>query len=44
VFYVAIHQHTKQITVCIRNKVGDTVLRRQVSIGLQSLPAVSVFD
>ena len=29
--YLAIDQHAKQITVCVRNSDGDTVLRRQVS-------------
>jgi len=29
--YLAIDQHTKQITVCVRNEERDTVLRRQVS-------------
>jgi len=29
--YLAIDQHAKQITVCVRNTDGDTVLRRQVS-------------
>ena len=29
--YVAIDQHAKQITVCVRNEAGDAVLRRQVS-------------
>ena len=29
--YLAIDQHAKQITVCVRNEEGDTVLRRQVS-------------
>ena len=29
--YLAIDQHAKQITVCIRNEDGDTVLQRQVS-------------
>ena len=29
--YLAIDQHSKQITVCVRNAEGDTVLRRQVS-------------
>ena len=29
--YVAIDQHAKQITICVRNIDGDTVLRRQVS-------------
>ena len=29
--YLAIDQHAKQITVCVRNTDGETVLRRQVS-------------
>ena len=29
--YLGIDQHSKQITVCIRNQEGDTVLKRQVS-------------
>ena len=29
--YLAIDQHSKQLTVCVRNEDGDTVLRRQVS-------------
>ena len=29
--YLAIDQHSKQITVCVRNEEGDTILRRQVS-------------
>ncbi len=29
--YLGIDQHSKQITVCIRNEDGQTVLRRQVS-------------
>ena len=29
--YLAIDQHAKQLTVCVRNEEGDTVLRRQVS-------------
>jgi hypothetical protein len=29
--YLAIDQHAKQITICVRNEEGDTVLRRQVS-------------
>lgn len=29
--YLGIDQHAKQITVCVRNEAGDTVLRRQVS-------------
>ena len=28
--YLAIVEHAKQITVCVRNEDGDTVLRRQV--------------
>ena len=31
ILYLAIDQHAKQITVCVRNEEGDTVLRRQVS-------------
>jgi len=29
--YLAIDQHSKQITVCVRNADGDAVLRRQVN-------------
>ena len=29
--YLAIDQHSKQITVSVRNENGDTVLSRQVS-------------
>jgi hypothetical protein len=29
--YLAIDQHSKQITVCVRSEEGDTVLSRQVS-------------
>ena len=29
--YLAIDQHAKQITVCVRNEEGETILRRQVS-------------
>jgi transposase len=29
--YLAIDQHAKQITVCVRNENGESVLRRQVS-------------
>jgi len=29
--YLGIDQHSKQITVCVRNEDGETVLRRQVS-------------
>lgn len=29
--YLAIDQHAKQVTVCVRNDAGETVLRRQVS-------------
>ena len=29
--YLAIDQHAEQITVCLRNEDGDTLLRRQVS-------------
>ncbi len=37
--YVAIDQHAKQITVCIRNEDGDTVLRRQVSTRPEKIEA-----
>jgi len=29
--YLAIDQHRKQLTVCVRNEEGDVILRRQVS-------------
>lgn len=29
--YLAIDQHAKQLTVCVRDEEGGTVLRRQVS-------------
>lgn len=29
--YIGIDQHSKQITVCVRNQEGDAILRRQVS-------------
>ncbi len=37
--YLAIDQHAKQITVCIRNEDGDTVLRRQVSTRSEKIEA-----
>ena len=37
--YVAIDQHAKQITVCVRNEDGDTVLRRQVSTRAEKIEA-----
>ncbi len=37
--YVAIDQHSKQITVCVRNEDGDTVLRRQVSTRPEKIEA-----
>ena len=37
--YLAIDQHSKQITVCVRNEDGDTVLRRQVSTRPQKIAA-----
>ena len=42
--YVAIDQHSKQITVCVRNEDGDTVLRRQVptSYSLEALELAAV--
>jgi transposase len=39
--YLAIDQHAKQITVCIRNEEGDTVLRRQVSTRGEKIKAFS---
>ena len=29
--YLGIDQHSKQITVCVRNEQGEAILRRQVS-------------
>jgi transposase len=37
--YLAIDQHAKQITICIRNEDGDTVLRRQVSTRPEKIEA-----
>ena len=37
--YPAIDQHAKQITVCVRNADGDTVLRRQVSTRREKIEA-----
>jgi len=37
--YLAIDQHSKQITVCVRNPDGDTVLRRQVSTRPEKIKA-----
>ena len=37
--YLAIDQHAKQITVCVRNHDGDTVLRRQVSTRPEKIEA-----
>ncbi len=37
--YVAIDQHSKQITVCVRNAAGETVLRRQVSTRPEKIQA-----
>jgi hypothetical protein len=37
--YLAIDQHAKQITVCVRNEDGDTVLRRQVSTRREKVQA-----
>jgi hypothetical protein len=37
--YLAIDQHAKQITVCVRNEEGDTVLRRQVSTRPEKIEA-----
>ena len=37
--YLAIDQHAKQITVCVRNADGDTVVRRQVSTRPEKIEA-----
>ena len=37
--YLAIDQHAKQITICVRNEDGDTVLRRQVSTRREKIKA-----
>ena len=37
--YLAIDQHAKQITVCVRNEEGGTVLRRQVSTRPETIEA-----
>ncbi len=37
--YLAIDQHSKQITVSVRNAAGDTVLRRQVSTREEKIKA-----
>ena len=37
--YLAIDQHAKQITICVRNEDGDTVLRRQVSTRPEKIEA-----
>ena len=35
--YVGIDQHTRQLTVCVRNEEGDVVLRRQVGTHLDQV-------
>ena len=37
--YIGIDQHSKQITVCVRNQEGDSVLRRQVSTRAEKITA-----
>ena len=37
--YLAIDQHAKQLTICVRNEAGDTVLRRQVSTRSEKIEA-----
>jgi transposase len=37
--YLAIDQHAKQITVCVRNEEGETMLRRQVSTRSEKIEA-----
>ena len=39
ILYLGIDQHSKQITVCIRNENGETVLRRQVSTRPEKIEA-----
>ena len=38
--YLVIDQHAIQITVCVRNEEGDTVLRRQVSSRPEKIEAL----
>lgn len=38
-FYLAIDQHSKQLTVDLRNEAGDTVVRRQVSTSPEAVTA-----
>ena len=38
--YLAIDQHAKQLTVCVRDEEGGTVLRRQVSTRPEKIAAV----
>ncbi|MDA0810440.1 MAG: hypothetical protein O3B68_20800, partial [Planctomycetota bacterium] len=35
--YVGIDQHTRQLTVCVRNEEGEVVLRRQVGTRLDKV-------
>lgn len=37
--YIGIDQHSKQITVCVRNQEGDAILRRQVSTRPEKIAA-----
>ena len=37
--YLAIDQHAKQLTICVRNADGDTVLHRQVSTRREKIEA-----
>lgn len=37
--YLGIDQHSKQITVCVRDQYGDVVLRRQVSTRIEKIQA-----
>ena len=37
--YLAIDQHAKQITLCVRDQDGETVLRRQVSTRPEKIEA-----
>ncbi len=37
--YLGIDQHSKQITVCVRNQDGEVILRRQVSTRPEKIEA-----
>ena len=37
--YLGIDQHSKQITVCVREEAGEVILRRQVSTRREKMQA-----